>query len=447
MRRVPRLALAVAIAVACAAFAGQAVAAPGAFVWKETPNPTAGNDALHLCAGGPAGAVYAAGTQGDYPDADIWVVKYEAGGAQAWSRTWAGPDGGYDEARGMVIDAAGNVYVCGRTGPASGLGDSLLLKYDAVGALAWATVYEAGASSDEAEAIGLDAAGDIYLAGWSDASAAATDVYTAKFRASDGVRQWTSWYSSTGSGRPRGIAVTGAGDSYVAGMSRTAAGVMDALLVKTSASGDQAWAKLWDGPQGRLDEWAAVELAPGGGVVVAGTTGSSRAGDFAAARYSSAGAQTWLRTWSSAGRWYDEVRDLAVAGDGSAWVAGATDRDEGDMRAALVKWSAAGRQMFVRPLGTRRIAAELSAITLDGDGNAYVAGSVQATGAGGGWDLLAARYARGGSRLWFSSAGFGADSQDGFDAIALGGPGFVYACGTAGWEGPDSRGVVVKVRR
>ena len=46
MRRVPRLVLAAAVVVACAAFVGQAVAAPGSFVWTKTPDPSAGNDSL-----------------------------------------------------------------------------------------------------------------------------------------------------------------------------------------------------------------------------------------------------------------------------------------------------------------------------------------------------------------------------------------------------------------
>ena len=232
----------------------------------------------------------------------------------------------------------------------------------------------------------------------------------------------------------RDIAVTEAGDCYVAGQSGGAPPAGDALLIKTSASGEQAWVRSWDGPKGRVDTWVGVELAPTGGVVVAGMTDSTRRGDFVVARYDGAGERAWLRTWSSPGQWYDEVRDLAVSADGSAWVAGLTDRQEGDERGALVKFSAAGRQLFARSLGTPRIAAHLSAVTVDEKGDAFVVGSV--TSLGSGWDLLAAKYAKDGTRRWYATARIGADSQDGLTAVALGGPGFVYACGTAGWEGP-----------
>ena len=444
MRTVPRLVLVLAVAAVCAALAGQAAARPGAFAWTRTPDPGQGNDSLRLCAAGPSGSVYAAGSLGDYPDGDIWVVKYDATGAQVWSRTWAGPGGAYDEARGLVVDAAGDVYVCGQAGWEPDSGDSVLLKYGAAGTLAWATVYEAGEAADAAAAVGLDAAGAVYVAGQRSAGASTYELYTAKFRAGDGGREWTAWYAG-GSATAGAIAVTPAGDCYVAGRSGGAPTAGDALLVKTSAAGEQAWARSWDGPAGRVDGWTCVQRAPGGGVVVAGTTDSTRRADFVAARYDDAGERAWLSTWSSPGRWYDELRDLAVAADGSVWAAGLTDRQEGDERGALVKWSAAGRQLFARSLGTPRIAVYLSAVTVDAKGDAYVVGSV--TSLGSGWDLLAAKYAKAGGRLWYTSSRIGTDSQDGLEAVALGGPGYVYACGTAGWEGPHARGVVVKIRR
>ena len=240
--------------------------------------------------------------------------------------------------------------------------------------------------------------------------------------------------------------MTGAGVSYVIGRSDTAAGGHDALLVKTSGAGAQAWAKTWNGPRSRSDEWDAVDLARSGGVIVAGTTDYLRAGDLVAARYASAGARQWLRTWSSPGSWADSTEDLAAAPDGSLWVGGIIDRQEGDLRTALVKWSASGKLLFARSIGSTRTAADLRAVTTDARGNAYIAGAVTTAGYGD-WDLMAAKYAPGGQLLWRSTEGFGATSQEGLDDIVLGGAGFLYACGTAGWDREDSKGAVVKIRR
>jgi hypothetical protein len=444
MRTSSRLALVLAVAVVCAAGAAEALAAPGAFVWKKTPNPTAGEDALSLCAPGPAGSVYVAGTTGAYPDGDIWVALFKPGGGVAWSRTWDGPDALHDTVSGIAVDGDGNVYACGYASRPGGLRDSAILKYDAAGTLQWATVYAAGAGYDVAAAVAVDRHGGVYVAGTSAPAPGSGEIYTARFRASDGQRDWTSLYAGAKGTGASSIVVTGAGDCYVGGQTGSDYQHLDAVLVKTSASGSQLWAEVWSGPAGLSEWWSSVAPVRGGGVVVAGTTGYDGPSDFAAARYTSAGLRTWARTWSSPGSWGDRMYGLAAARDGSVWVGGSTDREEGDMRGALVKWSASGRRLFSRAVGSARVAAEVHGVTVDAKGNAYLGGAMMS--GGGGWDLLAAKYSPAGRRLWRSTAGF-AGSEDTLKAICLGGPGYVYAAGVAGWEGADSRGVVVKLRR
>jgi hypothetical protein len=444
MRTGSRLALILAVAIVCGAFAAQALAGPGAYVWKKYQNPTAGGDDLYLCARGPGGSVYGAGIRGVGPAYDFWVVKYRASGVRLWSQTWDGPDGRREFARDMVADAAGNVYVCGGTMRTSGILDTAVVKYSAAGTFKWATVYPAGVGDDEAWGIGLDAAGNVYVAGTNQTSLTTSEVFTAKFRATDGVRLWTSRYHGPGQTRAESIAVTAAGACYAAGQIETghATNAFDGLLVKTSAAGVHGWASTWNGPLSLNDYWHRAKLTPKGGVIVAGTANSS---DFAAARYTSAGHRQWARTWSSTGSWSDRCTDLAVARDGGVWVAGTTNREEGDWRAALVKWSASGHRLFARIMGTSTRSADLEAVTTDASGNAYVVGTTDQVS--GGWNLLAAKYAPGGRRLWRSTANCGPGSMDGLGGIALGGTGYVYAVGNAGWEKADSRGVVVKIRR
>jgi len=345
----------------------------------------------------------------------------------------------------MAVDAAGNVFVCGATERSLNATDSLLLKYDASGVLQWAKTYDPEGLSDGASAIGLDAAGNIYVAGWSEKTGATRDVYTAKFRSADGERLWTSWYDSAAYDHAWGIAVTGAGVSYMIGESYAANGLPDALLVKTTATGHLAWAKRWNGPANRCDDWEAVALSRSGSVCVAGSTDYLGASDIVAARYSSTGKRLWLRTWGSEGGQRDYAKDLAVDGDGNAWVAGSTELGDGAMKTALVRWNAAGAGRFVRVIGSVTTTADLSAVTVDAQGNAFVAGTLFTVG--GGWDLLAAKYTASGKRSWRSTWGYGAGSDDLLGNVVLGGPGALYGCGTVGWNMADTRGVLVKIRR
>ena len=448
----PRLALIVVLALVIAAGAAGAGAAPasagagpGAFVWTAPLDPTSSGDALYLCAQGPSATVYACGTQGWPAAIDIWLVKYTAAGVKSWSQVWAGPEGLADNAEGMAVDGAGNVFVCGSTKRSLNATDSLLLKYDASGTLQWAKTYDPEGLSDGATAIGLDSAGNVYLAGWSEKPGAKRDVYAAKFRSSDGERLWTSWYDSPAYDHAWRIAVTGAGVSYIIGESYASNGLPDALLVKTTATGHVAWAKRWNGPRDRCDAWEAVALSRSGSVCVAGGTDYLGSSDIVAARYSSSGKRLWLRTWGSNGGYGDFARDLAVDGDGNAWVAGYTELGDGAMTTALVRWNALGQRRLVRVIGSVTTAADLHAVTVDAQGNAYVAGTMFVTG--GGWDLLAAKYSASGRRSWLSTWGSAGVSDDGLDDLVLGGPGALYGCGTVGTDSADSRGVLVKIRR
>ena len=443
MRACSRLALVLAVALLCAAFASEAFAAPGSIVWKKAANPSAGSNDLSLSAPGPGGGVYAAGMEGAYPDVDIWVVRYRANGTQAWSKTWNGPDSGYDQALGIAVDKTGDVYVCGRTRRASANLDSVLLKYDPAGTLAWAKVYPFAAGSDEADAVGLDAAGNVYIAG----TEAPTPMraYTGKVSPGDGVLLWATRYQGPGMVTVDDIAVTRAGDCYVAGRAETGtnSGTYDAILFRSVAAGVASWTKSWNGPKGGHDEWTDVEPAPNGRVAVSGATHENGAADLACARYASSGKRLWARTWSSAGSWTDRCRGLAVARDGSAWVAGLTSLQEGVWHGALVKWTSSGRRLFSRTLGTAKTAADFEAVAVDTGGNAYVAGTVGS----GAWDLLALKYSPAGRLLWRTTAGFGSGSMDTLESICLGPPGYLYATGQADTAVNDTRGVVVKIRR
>ena len=311
------------------------------------------------------------------------------------------------------------------------------------GTLAWGKVYPFAAGSDEADAVGLDADGNAYIAGTE--APTPMHAFTSKVRPSDGALLWATTYLGAGMVAVHDIAVTRAGDCYVAGRAETGAdsGTYDAILLRSTAAGVASWTKSWNGPRGGNDVWTSVELAPNGRVVVAGATHENGAADFACARYASSGKRLWARTWSSKGSWSDGCHGLAVSRDGSAWVAGTTSLQEGVWHGALVKWASSGKRLVSRSVGTAKTSADFEAVTVDAGGNAYVAGAISSSA----WNLMALKYSPAGRRLWSSTAGFGSGSMDTLESICLGPAGCLYATGNAGAVPSDTRGVVVKIRR
>ena len=307
---------ALACGLAALLTAGPAQAAPpGSVVWKKTPDPTKGQDRLYLSARGPSGSLYAAGMAGSNKG-DIWITRYKASGAVQWSVRWDDAKHKMDVARAMAVDAAGNVYVCGYVDGTTTITDSVVVKYSATGKKKWASVKRFG-GYEEASAIGLDSSGNAYVTGHEQPVDGRSLLYVAKFTAAKGAVTWT-WLQDTPDTDSSGgaIAVTRTGTCYAAGtiVALSAASDSSGYLVKVTG-GARDWEKTYAGAAGKTDWWLAAELAPAGGVVVAGSTGLGGPGDFVAARYTEAGDRPWIGTYDFPGTYTTELlEDLAVAG-------------------------------------------------------------------------------------------------------------------------------------
>ena len=432
--------------------AGESRAGSGsrAILWKHVLNPTSGGDGLWQCAPAPGGGVYACGTTGwiyeDLTSTDVWVVRYKANGKQAWSRTWNGPDGRAEDMNAMVADATGDVYVAGATVRATGDRDTVLLKYLPDGTLAWATVYPASAGEDEAESVGLDGSGHVYVGG-SLSVGGNGNAFVARFSCATGVRDWTAVYDSGDYDWGWRLAVTRAGESYVCGQTKTTLTGYDGLLVKVTADGVVAWARATSGRGAGDEYWDTVTPARGGGVLLAGEmNGTADSSEVAVARYSRGGARSWLKVWAPPGGGRAYVNGAALAKDGGLWVTGEVSRSGGaDDRGFLGRWSAGGARRFAHVIGTKSHQVRYYDVQLDGAGNAYVAGAALASATG--WDALLAKYSQSGALLRRKTTSFGGKHDDEFDRACLGPSGSIYAVGLGAEDTPDSSGVVARIRR
>ncbi|MBW4681571.1 MAG: SBBP repeat-containing protein [Microcoleus vaginatus WJT46-NPBG5] len=97
---------------------------------------------------------------------DAWAAKYDSEGNQVWSHQWGTAD--YDYANGIALDDAGNVYVSGGTGePAifdSPNADPWVIKYDAEGNQQWVKALNTP-GRDTSSGVAVNGAGNIYTAG------------------------------------------------------------------------------------------------------------------------------------------------------------------------------------------------------------------------------------------------------------------------------------------
>ena len=140
----------------------------------------------------------------------------------------------YDDARGIVVDGNGNIYVTGMSdvtgwgtpiNPLSGGDDAFVAKLNSSGALVWNT-FLGSTDSDGATGIALDGSGNIYVTGYSYATwgvpvmtySGLGDAFVAKLNSS-GTLIWNTFLGSTPDDGATGIALDGSGNVYVAGWS------------------------------------------------------------------------------------------------------------------------------------------------------------------------------------------------------------------------------------
>jgi hypothetical protein len=188
-----------------------------------------------------AGNIYVAGITGaqlslanlsnPFSNGSAFVAKYSADGTQLWFNTLN--SGSSDVARRLAVDHAGNVYVVVHTDGALpgqtsiGSTDAWIVKYDTNGNQQWLNQF--GTSGlDEAQAIALDAAGNIYVTGETDGSLfgdhqGGTDAWIVKYSSSG--RQIASLQLGTAADEETyGITVGADGAVYVVGQTQGSLG-------------------------------------------------------------------------------------------------------------------------------------------------------------------------------------------------------------------------------
>ncbi len=130
----------------------------------------------------------------------LLTISYTGGGAERWTRTKIGP-AGFPNLLGdrIAIDSNRNVYVTGSADHCSGCPSSsrmLLISYTGGGVERWAK-YEASTGQQGEHTVGnaitIDGANNITIAGWTDDSIA--QVMTVSYKGS-GVQRWKRTYRS-----------------------------------------------------------------------------------------------------------------------------------------------------------------------------------------------------------------------------------------------------------
>ncbi|MBX2902997.1 MAG: gliding motility-associated C-terminal domain-containing protein [Chitinophagales bacterium] len=302
---------------------------------------------------------------------DVFIAKFNNSGVRQWGTYYGGTNN--DDGKSAVVDATGNIYVCGnasytsaaiasagahQVGFAGGLGqDCFLAKFSTTGQRVWGTYY-GGNADDRPGGCAVDAQGNVYLCGvTSSGNAIATagthqnvlnnqgDAFIVKFN-SNGVRQWGTYYGGTLEDRGISCGADGNGNAYLLGRTNSTsliatvgthqsnfAGDYDAFVVKLNgANGQRLWSTYYGGTGNEEPEFLHTNAA--GDVLVSGETVSPTliatttahqtvyAGNSDAflALFNTNGLRTWGTYYGGAN--FDEGRACHIGGSGFYYMCG-----------------------------------------------------------------------------------------------------------------------------
>lgn len=358
--------------------------------------------------------------------------------SQVWVSRYNGPGNSVDQAIAIAVDAAGNVYVTGSsTGSGSNL-DYATVKYNSSGVQQWEARYNGPANFiDNATAIAIDASGNVYVTGFSTGTISLSDYATIKYN-SAGQQQWVSRYNgpSNGTDEAFSIVVDGAGNVYVTGESLSGSNY-DFATVKYNSAGQEQWAARYNGPQSSVDNGLVVRVDGAGNVYVTGnSTGSGSGFDYETIKYNSAGQQQWEARYNGPNNADDIPTSLEIDNAGNVYVTGGSSGTTSSNDYATVKYNSAGQQQWVsRYNGPGNDQDIASSLKVDQYGNVFVTGS--SIGQGTATDYATVKYNSAGAEQWAVRFNGSNNTSDEATALALDAAGNVYITGESNSGGTN----------
>lgn len=312
---------------------------------------------------------------------DAVVVKYSANHTIQWKKVMGGTM--FDYATSIITTPDGGYVFTGVTsstnGDATGSGahggdDVWVVKLDANGNIQWQKAY-GGFKSDIAKSIALTSDGSYAVVGATESTngdmtvnKGSYDCFVMKI-STTGTLQWMRTLGSSQLDQANGVACGADGSIMMTGTFRKVDGDVtntnggeDIWLVKLNAAGDMLWQKNYGSTNN--DQGNAIVKVAGGYVV----TGLVQDGGGDVTKYNGNG-DIWTFAIDETGKilWrttvggseFDVAYGIAVATDGSLFIAGMSNSSNGDMKInrgnsdlAVIKLSSTGQLLWARTQGS-----------------------------------------------------------------------------------------------
>jgi hypothetical protein len=226
---------------------------------------------------------------------DYATIAYSGSAATLWTNHYNGPVNSSDTGIAVAVDNNGNVFVTGESIGTELIGsggeydfDYATIAYSGAGVPLWTNRYNgSGNGHDFPRALALDNSGNVFVTGYSIGSGTDLDYATIAYSGA-GVPLWTNRYNGPGNStdRAEAVAVDARGNVFVTGSSAVPGGSSDYTTIAYSGAGAPLWTNRYNGPANGNDGGSSLAIGPDGAVHVTGGSDSGRvASDYATVKY------------------------------------------------------------------------------------------------------------------------------------------------------------------
>jgi hypothetical protein len=317
------------------------------------------------------------------------------------------------------------------------------------GQAVWVNRYNSSSnSSEQVEAMAVDGAGNVYVTGIS--VNANQDILTIKIDA-NGQRVWTNYYNGAvgAAAYPAALAVDGSGNVYVAG-SLQEQGANTSLTfqyatIKYSPEGNLLWVARYQHQTNLASVAKALAVDRQGNVYVTGQSQAPGTGvDYATVKFDASGHGVWTNRYNGPGYLTDRATAIAVDDEGNVYVTGESNGGyDAGTDYATIKYNANGDGVWTNRYNGPGSATDMpAALTVDTAGNVYVTGT--SWGGLSTHDFATLKYSAAGALRWVSRYNGPANHFEMARALAVDGAGNVYVTGQSETESNRSHYATVK---
>ncbi len=299
----------------------------GDTTWTKTYGDANGNEYGFCIQQTDDGGYIVSGSHQDFiiGEEDMYLLKLQANGDTTWTRTYGG--NGFEWGSYVQQTTDGGYIIIGHT-PAFGAGgfDAYLVKINANGNIAWTKTY-GGVGTEYGKAVQQTSDGGYIITGSNDNNFGfgGSDFYLIKTD-SIGNHIWSKLYGNSGFEEGVSVKQTTDGGYIMAGSSENTLGPLgpNMCLIKTNSVGDTLWAKLYGGQM--IDECYDVKQTSDGGYVMVGKSFSfSTNGDYDVyvVKVNNQGIVQWSKTYGGSTINHNEIGySISQTNDGGYIISG-----------------------------------------------------------------------------------------------------------------------------